>query len=231
MKIIINESQLRLIVENEEYINSIKELINTFDENNINMAFQIMIGLKIKQSVMLDEYTELFEIFKLKPSKLNLIKIGNRKEVYVKNRSSVPDILFKMSNLEEIIIIDVNNLGNLTSFNGDLEIKTKGVIPNLTYVGGNLIVYGGIKSLPNLKSVGGYLYIVDSEIKSLPKLESVGNHLDLGSTQIDSLPKLESVGEDLYLEKTPLGKKLSETMTKDEIRNKYGVKGDILLWK
>ena len=113
MKIIITESQLRLIVENEEYIDpnekkldlmdilnelkaneneirevvsyfaekivsfaavkefldnfrGIKELINTFDETNIDMAFQIMKGMKIKQSVILDEYKELFEIFKLR---------------------------------------------------------------------------------------------------------------------------------------------------------------------
>ena len=48
MKIIINENQLRVIVENEEYINSIKEMINTFDVDNIEIAFQTMSEDEIK---------------------------------------------------------------------------------------------------------------------------------------------------------------------------------------
>jgi hypothetical protein len=209
MKIIINESQLRLIVENEEYINSIKELINTFDENNINMAFQIMKGMKIKQSVILDEYKELFEIFKLKPSKLNLIKMASRREVYVGSSSSVPDILFKMPNLKGLGI-DVNNLGNLTSFDGDLRLYSTG---------------SQINSLPKLESVGGSLYLHTTSIKDLGDLKYVGRDLYLRRTPIESLGNLESVGNDLYLTNTPL----SKTTTEEEIRKQITVKGNIIL--
>jgi hypothetical protein len=220
--------KLRLIIENEEYINSIKELINTFDPNNIDMAFQIMKGMKIKQSVILDEYKELFEIFKLKPSKLNLIKMGSRKEVYVGIRSSVPDILFKMPNLKGLGIF-VNNLGNLTSFDGDLRLYSTGSqinsLPKLESVGGSLHLHttsikdlgdlkyvGGdlnlrrtpIESLGNLKSVGGNLDLSYSQIETLGNLESVGGYLDLYNTPIESLGNLKSVGGSLNLRKTQI---------------------------
>ncbi len=233
MKVIITEEQLRLIIENEEYINSIKELINTFDPNNIDMAFQIMKGMKIKQSVILDEYKELFEIFKLKPSKLNLIKMGSRKEVYAGSSSSVPDILFKMPNLKKIGI-DVKNLGNLTSFDGDLWLYSTdsqiNSLPKLESVGGSLHLHTtSIKDLGDLKYVGRDFNLRMGPMESLPMLEYVGGDLTLTYTQIKSLPKLKEVGGNLYLKNTPLGKKLSETMTKDEIRNKYGVKGNVYL--
>jgi hypothetical protein len=41
------------ILENEEYIGQIMELIESFDETNIDMAFQIAKGLRIKQSTIL----------------------------------------------------------------------------------------------------------------------------------------------------------------------------------
>ena len=243
MKLIINESQLRLIVENEEYINSIKKLINTFDENNINMAFQIMRGMKIKQSVILDEYKELFEIFKLKRSKLNLIKMASRREVYVESSSSVPDILFKMPNLK-VLGIDVNNLGNLTSFDGDLRLYSTNSqinsLPKLESVGGSLHLHTPsikdlgnlksvgrdlylrrtqIKSLGNLESVGVHLYLRDTPIKTLGNLESVGGHLDLAYSQIKTLGNLESVGVHLDLYNTQI----------ESLGNLKSVGGDLYL--
>ena len=204
------ESSKRLIIENEEYINSIKKLINTFDETNIDMAFQIMKGLKIKQSVILDEYKELFEIFKLKPSKLNLFKISNRREVKVKSssggyRESVPDILFKMPKLDYITTF-VNNLDNLKSFDKTMiiEIGNQTSIPNLTHIGEDLNIYGGIDAMPKLKSVGNMLYLSSSKIRSLPALEYVGSNLILGRSIIESLPKLEYVGNNLDLFHSPI---------------------------
>ena len=234
MKIIINESQLRLIVENEEYINSIKELINTFDPNNIDMAFQIMKGMKIKQSVILDEYKELFEIFKLKPSKLNLIKMGSRTNTYL-YRESVPDILFKMPNLEIIRFGRIKNLDNLHSFKGVLLqiINTSdldsGTIPNLVEVGGGLKLNHTndyrIKSLPMLSEVGKFLDLSGVNIKSLPMLKYVGTNLDLSYSSIESLPNGLYVGGDLFLYSTPL----SKATTEEELRSKINVKGDIYL--
>jgi hypothetical protein len=44
------------------------------------------------------------------------------------------------------------------------------------------------------------------------------------------LGNLKSVGYDLYLRNTPLGKRLKNSeMSKEEIKNKYGIKGELLI--
>jgi hypothetical protein len=56
-------------------------------------------------------------------------------------------------------------------------------------------------------------------------LKYVGYSLNLSNSQIDSLPMLKYVGDDLYLKNTPL----SKLTTKEELRNKIEVKGNIYL--
>jgi hypothetical protein len=90
--------------------------------------------------------------------------------------------------------------GNLNLQN--LDIKSLG---NLVGVEGNLNLWASkIESLENLEFVGGYLYLINSRIKSLGNLEYVGGNLYLGNTL---LPRIT---------------------TKDEIRSKVNVVGNIL---
>ncbi len=77
---------------------------------------------------------------------------------------------------------------------------------------------------------GGNLTLRGTPIKSLGNLESVSGYLDLYNTPIEDLGNLKSVKGYLFLVGTPLGKKLGESgMSKYEIKNKYGVKGDLFI--
>jgi hypothetical protein len=103
------------------------------------------------------------------------------------------------------------------------EIKSLG---NLTSVGGYLYLYRSeIKSLGNLTSVRGSLDLNITNIKSLGNLTSVGGDLDLSGSRIKSLGNLTSVGGRLYLNNTPLSKKYNE----EEIRSMVEVGGDVYL--
>jgi len=82
-----------------------------------------------------------------------------------------------------------------------------------------------IKSLINVIKVEGYLDLTYSTIESLPKLEYVGKDLDLDNTNIQSLDNLKYVGSYLSLKNTPL----SKTTTKEELRNKIDIKGNLYL--
>ncbi len=196
MKIIISESQYKLILENEEYLGQIMELIETFDETNIDMAFQIAKGLKIKQSTILEHYEELFKLFKYKPSIINLKKIISKPYLDVKISLSKKtiDLIFKLPKLQTIFFYTLNygDLDDLVSTNKQLYFSS----------------HCKITSIPNLKEVGT---------------------LELEGTKIESLPNLISVRRSLGLEKTPLGERLKSKMSKDEIKNKFGVKGTLFI--
>jgi hypothetical protein len=123
--------------------------------------------------------------------------------------------------LDNIVIIDgylnlskipIESLGNLESVGGDLKLS-----------------YSKITSLGNLKSVGGGLSLYKSKIESLGNLKSVGGYLYLYNSKIENLGNLESVGGDLDLQHTPIGKRLKSEMSKDEIKNKFGVIGDLYI--
>ena len=218
MKIIITESQYKLILENEEYIEQIKQLIETFDETNIDMAFQIAKGLKIKQSTILENYEELFKLFKYKPSVINLKKITKKTilEVFDYLSKTTIDLIFNLPNLKIIRFFRLND--------GDLD--------ELVSTNKNITIYNTCKitSIPNLTSVDGYFILnFVKNIKSLPKLKEVGT-LELFGSRIESLPNLISVGRNLGLQLTPLGKELKDSgMSEDEIKNKFGVKGNLYL--
>ena len=95
----------------------------------------------------------------------------------------------------------------------------------LVKVGGYLNLSNSkIESLPMLSKVEGYLYLKNTQITELPMLSEVGDDLYLGDTPITELPLLTTVGGDLNLNDTLLGKELNKTMSKEEIKNKFGVK-------
>jgi hypothetical protein len=218
MRVIISESQYRLILENEEYLGQIMRLIESFNETNIDMAFQIAKGLKIKQNIILEHYKELFEVFKYKPSVTNLKKITKKVILnlsYYLSKTTL-ELIFKLPNLTTIYFFRLND----------------GYLDELVSTNKNMLIYPECKitSIPNLTSVNGFLSLNHIKVKSLPKLEEVKGSLELWGSDIESLPNLISVGGNLGLEKTPLGKKLIDSgMSKDEIKNKFGVKGKLFI--
>ena len=205
------------ILENEEYIGQIMELIESFDETNIDMAFQIAKGLRIKQSTILGHYEELFKLFKYKPSVINLKKIISKLDLYVEINLSKKtiELIFKLPKLQIIGFYTLNDgdLDDLVSTNKQLYFSS----------------LSKITSIPNLKEVGG-LSMGSTKIESLSNLKEVRHHLYLSNCKIESLPNLISVGGSLVLVKTPLGKKLIDSgMSEDEIKNKFGVKGELYI--
>ena len=242
MKIIINESQLRLIVENEEKkerlltitidmivggesFDDILELYNTEKEKKNFVGIKLLgsvdfsrgFGNKIGSGVIefCDELVEVNGDLKV----VNNYTVG-----FPKLRKVSGDMILSMT--------EVRSLPELRYVGRNLTLQRSKIseLPELKSVGSGLYLGNSkIESLPKLESTGGYLYLNDSPLADLGNLKSVGESLDLGNCQINSLPKLEFVGDDLYLEKTPLWRKLSEVMTKDEVRNKYGVNGNVYL--
>jgi hypothetical protein len=103
------------------------------------------------------------------------------------------------------------------------DIKTLG---NLTSVGGSLYLFRSkIESLGNLTSVEGDLNLIETlSIKTLGNLTSVGGNLDLRRSEIEDLGKLKYVGGDLNLRYTSLLKKY----TKEEIRSMVEIVGNII---
>jgi hypothetical protein len=94
-------------------------------------------------------------------------------------------------------------------------------------VGGYLYLRNtNIESLGNLTSVGGSLDLEDCKnLTSLGNLTSVGVYLDLRGTKIESLGNLNSVGGNLFLRETPTSRKYSEK----QIRQMVDVKHRIFL--
>jgi hypothetical protein len=115
------------------------------------------------------------------------------------------------------------SIGGNLEFPIDTKFKSLG---NLISVGGDLYLrHTEIESLGNLTSVGGNLDLRRTPIKSLGNLKSVGGYLDLYETPIESLGNLKSVGGDLWLTVTPL----SEKYTEEQIRQMVDVNGYIYL--
>jgi hypothetical protein len=83
--------------------------------------------------------------------------------------------------------------------------------------------------LGNLKEVGRDFSLAFSVIKSLGKLKCVYGDLDLSYSEIESLGELEYVGGSLSLQDSPLGERLISEMSEDEIKNKFGVKGNLYI--
>ena len=96
---------------------------------------------------------------------------------------------------------------------------------------GNLICnYNSKVSLKRLRKVDGNLDLGVCVIDELPKLEYVGGNLPLQATNISNLDNLHFVGRSMFLANTPLGDKLEGSgMTKKELKNKFGVEGDLYI--
>ena len=115
----------------------------------------------------------------------------------------------------------------------DLDVKDiERILNEVVIVTGNLDLFNitRIKSLGRLEKVGGKLDLFKTSIKSLKNLVSVGGSLVLTASSIEDLDKLKSVGGSLNLCNTPLGRELKDSgMSKDEIKNKFGVNGMLFL--
>jgi hypothetical protein len=123
----------------------------------------------------------------------------------------------------------INVFGNLDLRNTNINVIER-LFDNIVIIDGRLNLYKTpLESLGNLKSVRGYLDLSNSKITSLGNLKSVGRGLNLYNTPIESLGNLESVGGTLNLYNTPLGDRLKSEMSEDEIKNKFGVKGDLFI--
>jgi hypothetical protein len=199
MKVIISEEQYRYILENEE------ELTNKPIDKNL-------------LEISVDEFLPIWSIF---------IKTYKKKgydglKLYGDLGLSELDVEDIEKILNEVVIVT----GNLDLRNTDITTLGK-----LESVGGDFnLTYTLIESLGDLKKVWGYLSLKETPITSLGELKSVGHDLDLDFSKIKSLGNLKSVGDNLYLRRTPLGKKLKESgMSIDEIKNKFGVKGNLYL--
>jgi hypothetical protein len=93
-------------------------------------------------------------------------------------------------------------------------------------IGGDLYLRNTqIESLGNLTSVEGDLDLQNTPIKSLGNLTSVGGYLNLENTPIQSLGNLTSVGGNLYLNNTPISNK----HTSQEIIQMVNIGGVIYL--
>ncbi len=212
MKILINETQYNLLIENQEYLNQIRELIGSFNDDNIELAFQIAKGLNIKQSDILEGYRALFEIFgrqgksgtgsRLKLTKENFKKILKTKEVdiYENHKYHTDDfhILFQLPNLEEINFYSINglNLDRIVTFNGHLYFKDCLIsrMENLKEVN-KLVIYNSHISLPQLEKaryLSIYNYYGGRKLE-LPELKS-SVIIKIYDKSINGLPKLEKVG-------------------------------------
>ena len=217
MKLIITESQYRVIVENgirDRVFNVLGELLE--DKDSFYKMYKLYKDNKESKNYVGIRVFGDFNLMGVLGGKLsselidfcnNLVQVdGDLKVInnyivdFPKLRSVASDMLLSMA--------DVRSLSELRYVGGDLTLKRSKV-----------------SELPELESIGGCLDLERSQINSLPKLESVGGFLDLNYSKIESLPKLESVGEDLYLENTPLFKKTTE----EELRSKINVRGNIFL--
>jgi hypothetical protein len=125
--------------------------------------------------------------------------------------------------------LNVINIPSLKYFNNDWNflqeyLKSEGN-PPYTIDDDLDLRYTDIKSLGNLRSVGGGLNLHGTKIESLGNIQSVGGYLDLRNSKIESLGNLRSVGGNLNLYRTPLSKKHS----KEEIMQMVQVDGDIYM--
>jgi hypothetical protein len=201
MKIRITEQQYRFLIESEKESDPL-----LFDFTKVYKSYENDP----------DMWDEIFE----QKNKLNIKNGGKKYDGYYINS----DINLSKSKVTE--------LNYLVKVGGSLDFYDTPIteLPMLSTVGGDLYLHKTqIKELPMLSTVGGYLDLYKTQIKELPMLSTVGGYLDLYKTQIESLPMLSTVGGDLDLTDTPLGEELKKTMSKEEVKNKFGTKGNLYL--
>ncbi len=205
MKIIINEEQLRQIIESE-------------GGNNLFTIPSHL--LKSKLNVILDNYKKKRNYDGLKvEGNLNLEKLPS---------DVVQKILNDLVKVDGYLYMrhkDIESLGNLTSVGYSLDLYGTPIkdLGKLESVGGNLYLMDSkIDSLGSLGYVGGDLDLSYSSVESLGKLIRVEGNLDLINVNVNSLGDLEYVGGNLYIEDCPLAK-----LSDKEIRSYVNIEGVI----
>ena len=185
MKIIINESQLRLIVENEDKDNLI-DFTHVYKGGvPLGEWDDMFLHLNKKKGGKYDGYY-IYENVNSRESDVTelkyLVEVRGYLNLYNSQFESLPMLKFVGDNL---------NLSN-TSIES---------LPMLKFVGSNLFLRGVlIKSLPMLKYVGSNLNLYYSQIESLPKLEYVGSDLDLRNTPLSDATTEEELRKQINVE-------------------------------
>jgi hypothetical protein len=175
MKIIINERQLRTIIESEKKISNkklkiYKETVDFFGLDYASDYFDIARWALIEMGVVESYDEDLY--FGYTP----ITSLG---------------ILKKVGGNFDLRQTDIETLGSLEEVGGFLNLRDSRDDSVLT-------------SLGNLTSVGGNLNLSYYKIESLDNLKKVGRDLNLEGTKIKSLGNLEEVGGYLYLRGTPI---------------------------
>ena len=223
MKIIINESQLRLIIENEESIKLCpipSDLINS--EGGVDIAMDIYNNKKDIKGWDGIKVIGSFNFYDMED------------DIYSDIISFFNEIVYISGNLVLPVGDYENSFNKLKGIKGNLRGSDLWEIslPELEYIGGDAdLQSSAIKSLPKLKKVDGYLHLSKSNIVSLPELKYVGKSLGLRQTEIEDLPKLEYVGGKMVLMGTPLSKKIVSMSEEDRVKfmKKINAQGEILL--
>jgi hypothetical protein len=123
----------------------------------------------------------------------------------------------------------IDTLGKLVSVKGNLNLRENDIwdLGELKSVGGYLDLmdtYVNSGSLGNLEYVGGDCDLFQCRVDSMGKLKHVGGTLSVAYSNITSLGELKYVGGNLDIFGSRLLKKYSE----EEIRSMVEIKGDIV---
>jgi hypothetical protein len=226
MKIIISESQLKMLIEDEnkdedkkkESLLPIKAdlftkmykkmLIPTFSKRHDaevpNYKLKGADGFKIKGNLDLTEL-DLVDIEKI----LNEVIVVDGNLDLRKSKIKTLGRLEKVSGYVDLSgckeLTDLGNLKYVNDYLGLDETKIK-TLGNLEYVGKTLYIDGvRIEDLSKLKYVGGNINLwLRQTLKSLGDLEEVGGYFNISETNIESLGELKKVGEYLDLTATKI---------------------------
>ena len=136
----------------------------------------------------------------------NIKSLGNLKNIT--GDIYAPETLLKIDGVN--IVGDVNisvdtEIVNIKKINGDLRIQRRTEdetnklpkIDSVEEVTGSLSISGDIKTLGNLRRVGGRLFIGSNNLETFGNLEYVGGDLSTLSDSLKSFGNLKYVGEDL----------------------------------
>ena len=166
MKIIINESQLRLIVENENK-----------DENLINLT-----GV-YESGVSPNKWDDMFE-------HINNKKGGKYDGYYIDgdvflNKPKIPELkyLVRVGNYLEFSNTPIKSLPMLEYVGGSLFFVSTQIdsLPMLTEVGNNLALFKSkIESLPMLTEVGGYLDLRGTPLSKTTTEKELRKQINVG---------------------------------------------------
>jgi hypothetical protein len=187
MKIIINESQYRQIIESE---------------SNERL-------LEISVDEFLSAKNVIFRNYKKKGfDGIKLVGDVNFYSVFYMDFDRIFEHIVEIDGNLDLRKSTIKSLGNLESVGGELDLRyceELSDLGNLRYVGEGLALNNtNITSLNNLEYVGNYLVVSETPIKDLSKLKYVGGYLKLNNTNIESLGDLEEVGGYIYAPNTQL---------------------------